>query len=282
MHKRRKDTCRRAGREAGGVGAREVGRQPSKRSQRHRECGIKFSQRLLTWACLSLPSPFPFPPFLCPPPRLPWQDIRRNSIKTRIYFPLTHAKRGFHILRIRRVRRLASQRLAGNCNWLIKGCSLFILSAETRLIYVKHFWIRSKGSQTGATRRGGSGKRDAGQWKVTVQRTKRWSKPQQMTNDAKIHTANGGGGEIGWVAEEVKGKYIKYIRYILRYIYHAAGSGARNVKMRKPKENKYRKQQYNTHCCEIPFSLLVTLTFTITVVWSALRNYDFIMQCIFT
>lgn len=79
----------------GRQGSRRGGRQASKRSQRHRECGIKFSQRLLTWACLSLPSSSPnrFPPLLSAPSRLSWQDIRRNSIKTRIYLPLRHAKR---------------------------------------------------------------------------------------------------------------------------------------------------------------------------------------------
>lgn len=43
-----------------GRAGKVLGIRTGKRSQRHRECGIKFSQRLLTCACLSLPYPTSF------------------------------------------------------------------------------------------------------------------------------------------------------------------------------------------------------------------------------
>lgn len=85
VHKRQKDTCR------GAHPARGQAVKQGERSRCCRECGIKFGQAsLLTWACLNLPL---LPPSLFPFPfSHPRQDIRRNSIKTRIYFALTHTE----------------------------------------------------------------------------------------------------------------------------------------------------------------------------------------------
>lgn len=82
---------RQGSRRGGSQGGRETAKQAQSTSPRMRH---KVFAALVNLSLSQLALSLSLSPFLCPPPRLPWQDIRRNSIKTRIYFPLTHAKRG--------------------------------------------------------------------------------------------------------------------------------------------------------------------------------------------
>lgn len=84
---------RQGGKQGGNQGGRETGKQAQSTSPRMRH-KVFAALVNLSLSQLALSQNLSLPPILCLPPRLPWQDIRRNSIKTRIYFPLTHAKRG--------------------------------------------------------------------------------------------------------------------------------------------------------------------------------------------
>lgn len=79
---------REVGRRAG-----QAGRQSQSTSQRMRH-KVFAALVNLSLSQLALSLSLFLPLLLSPPEHLPWQDIRRNSIKTRIYFPLTHSKRG--------------------------------------------------------------------------------------------------------------------------------------------------------------------------------------------
>lgn len=223
VHKRQKDTCR------GAHPARGQAVKQGERSRCCRECGIKFGQAsLLTWACLHLPllppSLFPFP---TPDRTLDEIQLKQEYI-SRWHIPKRRSWVAF--AHIAHTPRVSAKSARSTCNWLIKSNSLFILSAETRLIYVKHFWIRSKGSSRGGGGSGTVGQGAAGRGDCAANQ----KLIETATNDKRCentHTANAAGqggweeGIGGWVGYRVK--YIKYIyardiRYILRYIYHAA------------------------------------------------------------